>query len=206
MQSNIPFICHLLRRGLQISLKEKEILKNRKRSHSEIFNTSYHQKSSMTALRECFLIALCISPLPLEGLPIPPKQVLETDLVGQLQHLVSLKSPPRETASDNFQAVSPQMKSDFGIIRKSSKRAVFDLIPYRPRGEEQRSFDSTRRFFKPNDSRRTIKMTSHLKVKNLIKKILRKYALVEKIRSNRGARFVRDLEKSQRHDALKPRQ
>ena len=50
-------------------------------------------------------------------------------------------------------------------------------------------------------------MTSHLKVKNLIKKILRKYALVEKIRSNRGARFVRDMEKSQlRRDALKPRQ
>ena len=99
------------------------------------------------------------------------------------------------------------MKSDFGKIRKSSKRAVFDIIPYRPRGEEPRSFDSTRRFFKPNDSRRTIKLTSHLKVKNLIRKILRKYVLVEKIRSNRRARFVRDLEKSQRrHDALEPRQ
>ena len=160
----------------------------------------------MTAFRECFLIALCMSPLPLEGLPIPPKKVLGTDPVGQLQHLVSLKSPSRATASDNFQAVSPQMKSDFGIIRKTSKRAVFDLIPYRPRGEELRSFDSTRRFFKPND-RRTIKMTSHLKVKNLIRKILRKYVLVEKIRSNRRARFVRDLEKSQRrHDALEPRQ
>ena len=127
------------------------------REATQRFSTPlYHQKSSMTALRECFLIALCISPLPLEGQPIPPKHVLGTDPVGQLQHLVSLKSPPSETASDNFQAVSPQMKSDFGIIRKSSKRAVFDIIPYRPRvWDKPRSFDSTRRFFKPND-RRTI--------------------------------------------------
>ena len=142
------------------------------------------------------LLVLWMTLLPLEGRTIGSQlradssspgaqyQAQADAVVADLQKLASAKSPSsREAAVDLLHhfSQSPKRRAfDNSPPHRSSKRAVFDILPHRLRVEEEaqtssrlvRSFSST-----------------WTKLKNLIKKLIRKYILIEKkmLRNGRSA-------------------
>ena len=157
----------------------------------------------MAAITACSLLVLWITPLPLEGRTIG-SQLVESmadrstplyQAVVDLQKLASASSPSSKEAVDLLHHFSPPKRSIFDILpsHQSSKRAVFDILPHRMRSEEEevqsRKFDCSRLV---RSLSRTKSWKSHLanqsKLKSLIKKLVRKYILLEKIRLLRNGR------------------
>ena len=153
----------------------------------------------------CSLLVLWMTLLPLEGQTIrshlvdrsTPLYQATADAVADLQKLVSESSPPRKTPVNLSDQFSPQKSGVFDILpQRPLKRAVFDILPHRVEGIEEearsRKFEVCCRFLRSLTSRRSWKseMANQWKLKNLIRKLIRNYFLVEKVRLIRNGRSI----------------
>ena len=113
-------------------------------------------------------------------------------VVADLQKLASAKlSSSREAAVDLLHhfSQSPKRRAfDNSPPHRSSKRAVFDILPHRLRVEEEAQTSS--RLVRSFNSSRILKVevANQSKLKNLIKKLIRKYILIKKIKLLRNGR------------------
>ena len=152
------------------------------------------------------LLVLWMTLLPLEGRTIGSQlradssspgaqyQAQADAVVADLQKLASAKSPSsREAAVDLLHHFSQSPKrrafDNSPPHRRSSKRAVFDILPHRLRVEKEAQTSS--RLVRSFSSSRILKVevANQSKLKNLIKKLIRKYILIEKkmLRNGRSA-------------------
>ena len=151
------------------------------------------------------LLVLWMTLLPLEGRtigsqlradrssPAAQYQAAADAVVADLQKLASAKLPSsREAAADLLHhfSQSPKRRAfDNSPPHRSSKRAVFDILPHRLRVEEEAQTSS--RLVRSFSSSRILKVevANQSKLKNLIKKLIRKYILIEKkmLRNGRSA-------------------
>ena len=159
----------------------------------------------------CSLLVLWMTLLPLEGQTIrshlvdrraasssTPLYQATADAVADLQKLASASSPPRKTPVNLSDQFSPQKSGVFDILpQRPLKRAVFDILPHRVGGIEEeearsRKFDCCRLLRSLTSSRRSWKseMANQWKLKNLIRKLIRNYFLVEKVRLIRNGRSI----------------
>ena len=161
----------------------------------------------MTTIIVCSLLVLWLSPLPLEGRTLGRHQANRADPVEDLQKLASTSSPFTDLL---LHFPSPKRS----VLEKtpthlSSKRSVFDILPHRAREEEEArslKFDCSRLVRSSmtsirgaEEERRTISATNwrakvvanQSKLKSLIKKLVREYILVEKIRLLRNGRSTK---------------
>ena len=172
----------------------------------------------MTTIIVCSLLVLWLSPLPLEGRTLGRHLVNQADPVEDLQKLASTSSPLTDLL---LHFPSPKRS----VLEKtpthlSSKRSVFDILPHRAREEEEArslKFDCSRLVRSSmtsirgaEEERRTISATNwrakvvanQSKLKSLIKKLVREYILVEKIRLLRNGRSTKS---SVAHGDRKPK-
>ena len=174
----------------------------------------------MTTIIVCSLLVLWLSPLPLEGRTLGRHQANRADPVEDLQKLASTSSPLTDLL---LHFPSPKRS----VLEKtpthlSSKRSVFDILPHRAREEEEArslKFDCSRLVRSSmtsirgaEEERRTISssainwrakvVANQSKLKSLIKKLVREYILVEKIRLLRNGRSTKS---SVAHGDRKPK-
>ena len=160
----------------------------------------------MTTIIVCSLLVLWLSPLPLEGRTLGRHLANQADPVEDLQKLASTSSPLKDLLL-HF----PSPKRSVLETHLSSKRSVFDILPHRPREEEEArslKFDCSRLVRSSmtsirgaEEERRTISssatnwrakvVANQSKLKSLIKKLVREYILVEKIRLLRNGRSTK---------------
>ena len=160
----------------------------------------------MTTIIVCSLLVLWLSPLPLEGRTLGRHLANQADPVEDLQKLASTSSPLTDLLL-HF----PSPKRSVLETHLSSKRSVFDILPHRPREEEEArslKFDCSRLVRSSmtsirgaEEERRTISssatnwrakvVANQSKLKSLIKKLVREYILVEKIRLLRNGRSTK---------------
>ena len=144
------------------------------------------------------LLVLWMTLLPLEGRTIGSQlradssspgaqyQAQADAVVADLQKLASAKSPSsREAAVDLLHhfSQSPKRRAfDNSPPHRTSKRAVFDILPHRLRVEKEAQTSS--RLVRSFNSSRILKVevANQSKLKNLIKKLIRKYILIEKMK------------------------
>ena len=163
----------------------------------------------MTTIIVCSLLVLWLSPLPLEGRTLGRHLANQADPVEDLQKLASTSSPLTDLL---LHFPSPKRS----VLEKtpthlSSKRSVFDILPHRAREEEEArslKFDCSRLVRSSmtsirgaEEERRTISssatnwrakvVANQSKLKSLIKKLVREYILVEKIRLLRNGRSTK---------------
>ena len=163
----------------------------------------------MTTIIVCSLLVLWLSPLPLEGRTLGRHLANQADPVEDLQKLASTSSPFTDLL---LHFPSPKRS----VLEKtpthlSSKRSVFDILPHRAREEEEArslKFDCSRLVRSSmtsirgaEEERRTISssainwrakvVANQSKLKSLIKKLVREYILVEKIRLLRNGRSTK---------------
>ena len=169
----------------------------------------------MTTIIVCSLLVLWLSPLPLEGRTLGRHLANQADPVEDLQKLASTSSPLTDLLL-HF----PSPKRSVLETHLSSKRSVFDILPHRAREEEEArslKFDCSRLVRSSmtsirgaEEERRTISATNwrakvvanQSKLKSLIKKLVREYILVEKIRLLRNGRSTKS---SVAHGDRKPK-
>ena len=174
----------------------------------------------MTTIIVCSLLVLWLSPLPLEGRTLGRHLANRADPVEDLQKLASTSSPFTDLL---LHFPSPKRS----VLEKtpthlSSKRSVFDILPHRAREEEEArslKFDCSRLVRSSmtsirgaEEERRTISssainwrakvVANQSKLKSLIKKLVREYILVEKIRLLRNGRSTKS---SVAHGDRKPK-
>ena len=174
----------------------------------------------MTTIIVCSLLVLWLSPLPLEGRTLGRHLANRAEPVEDLQKLASTSSPFTDLL---LHFPSPKRS----VLEKnpthlSSKRSVFDILPHRAREEEEArslKFDCSRLVRSSmtsirgaEEERRTISssainwrakvVANQSKLKSLIKKLVREYILVEKIRLLRNGRSTKS---SVAHGDRKPK-
>ena len=157
----------------------------------------------MTTIIVCSLLVLWLSPLPLEGRTLGRHLANRAEPVEDLQKLASTSSPLTDLLL-HF----PSPKRSVLETHLSSKRSVFDILPHRPREEEEarslkfdcsrlvrssmtsiRGAEEERRMITTNWRAKVVANQS--KLKSLIKKLVREYILVEKIRLLRNGRSTK---------------
>ena len=162
----------------------------------------------MTTIIVCSLLVLWLSPLPLEGRTLGRHLANRADPVEDLQKLASTSSPFTDLL---LHFPSPKRSVLETPTHLSSKRSVFDILPHRAREEEEArslKFDCSRLVRSSmtsirgaEEERRTISssainwrakvVANQSKLKSLIKKLVREYILVEKIRLLRNGRSTK---------------
>ena len=160
----------------------------------------------MTTIIVCSLLVLWLSPLPLEGRTLGRHLANQADPVQDLQKLASTSSPLTDLL---LHFPSPKRSVLETPTHLSSKRSVFDILPHRAREEEEArslKFDCSRLVRSSmtsirgaEEERRKISATNwrakvvanQSKLKSLIKKLVREYILVEKIRLLRNGRSTK---------------
>ena len=160
----------------------------------------------MTTIIVCSLLVLWLSPLPLEGRTLGRHLADRAEPVEDLQKLASTSSPLTDLL---LHFPSPKRSVLETPTHLSSKRSVFDILPHRAREEEEArslKFDCSRLVRSSmtsirgaEEERRTISATNwrakvvanQSKLKSLIKKLVREYILVEKIRLLRNGRSTK---------------
>ena len=160
----------------------------------------------MTTIIVCSLLVLWLSPLPLEGRTLGRHLANRAEPVEDLQKLASTSSPLTDLL---LHFPSPKRSVLETPTHLSSKRSVFDILPHRAREEEEArslKFDCSRLVRSSmtsirgaEEERRTISATNwrakvvanQSKLKSLIKKLVREYILVEKIRLLRNGRSTK---------------
>ena len=160
----------------------------------------------MTTIIVCSLLVLWLSPLPLEGRTLGRHLANRAEPVEDLQKLASTSSPLTDLLL-HF----PSPKRSVLETHLSPKRSVFDILPHRAREEEEArslKFDCSRLVRSSmtsirgaEEERRTISssatnwrakvVANQSKLKSLIKKLVREYVLVEKIRLLRNGRSTK---------------
>ena len=158
----------------------------------------------MGAVTVFCLLVLWMTLLPLEGRSIGSQlradsstlvqnQARADALVADLRKLASASSSSsRGAAIDLLKHFSKSSKRPVSDIppHRSLKRAVFDILPQRLRAQEEsqtssrlvRSF-STSRIWK-------VEVANQSKLKSMIKKLIRKYILIEKMKLLRKGRSL----------------
>ena len=159
----------------------------------------------MTTIIVCSLLVLWLSPLPLEGRTLGRHLANQADPVEDLQKLASTSSPLTDLL---LHFPSPKRSVLETPTHLSPKRSVFDILPHREREEARslkfdcsrlvrssmtsiRGAEEERRKISSSANWRAKVVANQSKLKSLIKKLVREYILVEKIRLLRNGRSTK---------------